>query len=677
ASGGSAGYDHKKMGITAKGAWESVKRHFRELGRDIQAEDFTVAGVGDMSGDVFGNGMLLSRHIRLVAAFNHMHIFVDPAPDPATSWAERRRLFDLPRSQWSDYDKALISPGGGVFERKAKSIALTPQVRDLLGVQGDRIEPNALVKAILRAPVDLLYLGGIGTYVKARAEGHADAGDRANDAVRIDGAELRARVVGEGANLGLTQRGRVELALAGGRINTDFIDNSAGVDCSDHEVNIKILLSALVRPAPGGAASAGSMSRAQRDALMAAMTDEVGELVLQDNYRQSLAITMMEIQAADSLEAHARFMRRLERSGRLDRAVEQLPDDEEIKARRAARKGLTRPELAVLLSYAKMDLYDSLLESDLPDDPLLVDDLVRYFPGPLRKEYRDAIRSHRLRREIIATTVTNSMVNRVGCAFVAEMEERSGQGAAAVARAYAVVRDVFGLRRLWAAVEELDGKVPAALQNAMLRETQRLIDRAVVWFLRNCPQPLNVSETQQAFAPGVGRLAARIAEMISSESRAVVGARAAGYTRQGAPMDLASRLAQLTQLSPAMEIVRIAQAGKRDVIEAGQAYFGLGERVGFDWLRKMALAMPRDTHWREMAAQAIVEDLVATQAELAQRLLQRGSGERAVEAWLAARGADAAHALALIDEMRRQESAMDFAMLAVANRTLRGLLAAA
>ena len=399
ASGGGAGYDHKGMGITARGAWESVKRHFREMDRDIQNEDFTAIGIGDMSGDVFGNGMLLSKHTRLIAAFDHRDVFIDPDPDPGKSWAERKRLFELPRSSWADYDAKLISKGGGVFSRKDKAVKLTPQIKTITGLDEDRVTPNELIHALLKAEVDLLWLGGIGTYVKAQDESHDDAGDRTNDGLRVNGRELGCKVVGEGGNLGFTQLGRIEYALAGGRLNTDAIDNSAGVDCSDHEVNIKILLGAVVAD--------GEMTEKQRNRLLAEMTDEVGELVLRNNYLQGQALTMLERHAATLLEPQARFMRGLERAGKLDRALEFLPDEEALAERQAAGRGLTRPELAVLFSYAKMTLYEQLLESDVTESEALTRDVVNYFPTPLRETYRDAILGHRLKSEVIATLTAN------------------------------------------------------------------------------------------------------------------------------------------------------------------------------------------------------------------------------------------------------------------------------
>ena len=449
ASGGSVGYDHKAMGITARSAWVSVQRHFRELGVDVQAEDFTVAGIGDMSGDVFGNGMLLSEHIRLVAAFDHRHIFLDPNPDAASSHAERARLFEVPRSSWADYDTSLISEGGGVFPRTAKSIPLTEQVREALDVEAESLTPIELMSAILRAPVDLLWNGGIGTYVKSKAETHADVGDKANDALRINGSELRAKVVGEGGNLGFTQRGRIEFALGGGKVNTDAIDNAGGVNCSDHEVNIKVLLDTVV--------AEGDMTVKQRNALLAEMTEAVAERVLRGSYTQTQALSLARVQAPAMLEVHERVMRDLEAAGRLDRAIEALPDAELIAERRTAGLGLTQPELAVMLAYSKIVLYAELLDSDLPEDPALDGELDRYFPSPLPERFGDVARRHRLKREIVATRVTNDLIDRAGSTFAFRLRDDTGASMADIARASVVSRDVFNVRSLWADVEALDG----------------------------------------------------------------------------------------------------------------------------------------------------------------------------------------------------------------------------
>ena len=445
ASGGSAGYDHKAMGITARGAWKLVKRHFRELGRNIETSDVTVVGVGDMSGDVFGNGMLMSRHLRLIGAFDHRHIFIDPDPDPARSFAERERLFHLPRSSWADYDASLISEGGGVFERSAKSVAISPQMKRVFGIEVDHLTPAELIRKLLGAAVDLLWFGGIGTFVKASDESHAEVGDRSNDALRIDSTEIRAKVVGEGANLGVTQRGRIAYALAGGRIDTDAIDNSAGVDTSDHEVNLKILIDRAI--------AARKLPASERDALLHGMTADVAALVLHDNYLQGQALSVAEARGVAALDRQIRLIRDLEKSGRLDRALEFLPDDETLAARAAQLQGLTRPELAVLLAYSKMTLDDELLASDLPDAPQLVEDLYAYFPPSLRERLGPQIPTHPLRREITATVVTNDLVNRVGITFVSDLRARTGRSAADITRAYLIVRDTFELQRLWAEIE--------------------------------------------------------------------------------------------------------------------------------------------------------------------------------------------------------------------------------
>ena len=499
ASGGSAGYDHKAMAITARGAWESVRLHFRELGTDVQKTDFTVAGIGDMSGDVFGNGMLLSPHIRLVGAFDHRHVFLDPNPDAAASFAERKRLFALPGSSWADYDPALISPGGGAFPRTAKSIPLSPEVRAALDVESDSLTPSELIHALLRARVDLLWNGGIGTYVKAAEERHAEVGDRANDAVRVDAEELRCRVVGEGGNLGFTQRARIAFARAGGRIFMDAIDNSAGVDCSDHEVNIKILLDTIVAD--------GDLTGKQRNAVLAEMADEVAALVLRDNYEQTQAIATSAAQAASMLEVHERYVRNLEQTGTLSRELECLPTDEGFDEREAAGGGLTAPEFATLLSHTKIALEQELLASDLPEDPYLSGELERYFPTRLREEFGAQLQRHPLRREIIASRVVNDLVNRAGTTFAFRLGDETGAGADEIARAYTAAREAFGLRGLWSEIEALDGRVPTQTQIAMLLRARILLERATRWLLRNRRRPLDIAATIARYAPGATALA--------------------------------------------------------------------------------------------------------------------------------------------------------------------------
>ncbi len=676
ASGGSAGYDHKAMGITARGAWESVKRHFRERGKDIQNEDFSVVGCGDMGGDVFGNGMLLSKHIRLVGAFNHLHIFVDPNPDAAASWKERKRLFDEARG-WDHYDPKKISKGGGVFERKAKSIKLTPEIQKLFKLNKESCTPNELIKAMLRADVELLWFGGIGTYVKASDESHAEVGDRGNDALRVDAPQLGAKVIGEGANLGMTQRGRIEYALAGGHCNTDSIDNSAGVDCSDHEVNIKILLGDVER--------SGDMTRKQRDQLLERMTEEVARLVLRDNYLQTQAISVTEKLGAHLLDRNARFMRTLERSGKLNRAIEFLPDDETVLERRNAGIGMARPEIAVLMNYAKIVLYEELMASDLPDDAFMAADLQAYFPRELQEGYPDRIARHRLHREIVATVVTNSVINRGGLAFVHEVREKTGLPADEICRAYAVAREVFGLRPIWAEIEALDTKVPAATQYEMLIECGRLIERATTWFLRTCEQPIDVGATIEAYGEGVATIAGRLDKLLGKADREHLDRRAKALTGKGVPKELAGKVAALGMLPPALDIVRIARTLGQSVENVGATYFTVGSRFGFDWLRGAASQLPTDDAWDKLALTAIVDDFYSHQSDLTLNVLQNAHGQSvgkgkkkeggdgAIEAWAERRAAMVNRTEQLLAELKTAGTP-DLAMLAVANRQLKSMV---
>ena len=671
ASGGSAGYDHKKMGITARGAWENVKRHFRELGVDIQETDFTAVGVGDMSGDVFGNGMLRSRHTRLLAAFDHRHIFVDPAPDPRTSFAERQRLFDLPRSSWADYDRALLSPGGFIVERGAKSVAMTAEARAVLGVEHNHVTPVELMRAILKAPVDLLFFGGIGNYVKAAGESHADAGDRANDALRIDGAELRVRVVGEGANLGATQRGRVEAAQNGVRINTDALDNSAGVDTSDHEVNIKIAL--------GDAVRRGAISVEERDRFLASMTDDVAALVLRNNYQQSQAITVAAAQAGAMHERHARMMRALDRGGRLDRAVEFLPDNDAMKRRATAGQPLTRPELSVLLAYGKLAANDEILDSDLPDDPLLEAELLRYFPPAMHQHYGEAIRRHRLRREIIALQVVNSMVNRVGGTFVLDIRERTGAGGADIARCFAIVRDSFALRDVWGGIEALDPALVAEAQTAMLIATQRLAERGTVWCLRNLARPVDMTAAVARLRAAVGALDADLEGLLPESESQQLKARAESFTRLGAPEALALKVARLDTLATTGDLANLADAAGVPETDVARVYFALAARLGLDWLRGAAERLPRDNHWTIMASAALIDDLAAAQRTLTASALQAAASaggpldaNALLDAWTASRREPLDRAARLVTDLKAQAS-VDVAMLTVAAQEMRSL----
>ena len=677
ASGGSAGYDHKKMGITARGAWESVKRHFRELGQDIQTTPFTVAGVGDMSGDVFGNGMLLSRHIKLVAAFDHRHIFIDPTPASEASWAERKRLFDLPRSSWMDYDRALLSAGGGIYDRAAKSIALSTEARSALGIEAPTMTPVDLMRAILAAPVELLYFGGIGTYVKASSESHADAGDRANDHVRIDAAKLRARVIGEGANLGFTQRGRIEAALAGAKLNTDALDNSAGVDTSDHEVNIKI--------ATGEAIARGLLARPDRDALLFSMTDEVASLVLRHNYQQSQAISVAEAQAGEAHDRLERFMRALERGtgtrgGRLDRTVEFLPDTAAMRTRGQNRQYLTRPELSVLLAYAKIDLHDEILESDLPDDPLLEGELLHYFPTALQEKYEPAIRAHRLRREIAALQVVNSLVNRCGPTFVRSVGLRTGAPAAAIARGFAVVRDAWKLRDLWGDIEALDPALKAEAQTRMLVASQHFLTRTVQWTLRRLPQPLDTLAATEQLGAAVLALGDLPSSLIGQSESAVLAERASAFEAMGAPAGVARRAASLETLAGAGDLMQASRANGCSIEEAARLYFRLGERLSLATLGIGAQKLPRDGQWPSQAALAMQDELAALHADLLASALRAAGPDGAADPDTALARWSEPRKLALdrVDRLLKEDlatvGALDLAMLSVATTELRSLV---
>ncbi|MFI6160841.1 NAD-glutamate dehydrogenase [Micromonospora haikouensis] len=613
ASGGSAGYDHKKMGITARGAWESVKRHFRELGHDTQAQDFTVVGVGDMSGDVFGNGMLLSEHIRLVAAFDHRHIFLDPDPDAAASYAERKRLFDLPRSSWENYDEKLISAGGGIHPRTAKSVPVSPQVRAVLGLDDDvtQLSPQELMKAILTAPVDLFWNGGIGTYVKASSETNAEVGDKSNDAIRVDGRSLRCRVVGEGGNLGCTQLGRIEYALAGGRIYTDFIDNAAGVDCSDHEVNIKILLNTAVAD--------GELTVPERDELLAGMTDEVAELVLRDNYDQARAINNSQAQAASLLPVHRRMINELERSGALNRALEALPPDEELAAR--TETGLTAPEFAVLLAYTKIVLEREILAEGLADEEWTTDVLVNYFPTPMRERFADRMGQHRLRRDIVTTVLVNEAINRGGITFVFRVVEETAASAADVIRAYVVVREVFGLRELWDAVEALDNKVDPELQTAVYLDTRRLLDRAVRWLVTNRRSPLDVPAEIARLRDGVARLLPGLENLFYGSEREGIAAHIDAMTSRGLPRGLAEQATRLMYSFGLLDVVETAATSGRDVGEVASVYFVLSDRFRVDSLLSKISLLPRADRWQTLARMALRYDLYAALAALTAEVL--------------------------------------------------------
>ncbi|MEU1761371.1 NAD-glutamate dehydrogenase [Micromonospora sp. NPDC005223] len=668
ASGGSAGYDHKKMGITARGAWESVKRHFRELGHDTQTQDFSVVGVGDMSGDVFGNGMLLSRHIRLVAAFDHRHVFLDPDPDSARSFQERKRLFDMPRSSWEDYDRDLISEGGGVYPRTAKSVPISPQVRAVLGLDEDvtQLSPQELMKTILTAPVDLFWNGGIGTYVKAASQTNAEVGDKSNDAIRVDGKGLRCRVVGEGGNLGFTQQGRIEYAATGGRIYTDFIDNAAGVDCSDHEVNIKILLNTAVAD--------GELDRPERDELLAQMTDEVAELVLRDNYDQARALNNAQAQAASLLPVHRRMINDLERSGALNRALEALPSDEELAVR--TESGLTAPEFAVLLAYVKIVLEREIVGEGLADEEWTTDILVNYFPTPLRQRFAERMGRHRLRRDIVTTVLVNEAINRGGISFVFRVVEETAASAADVLRAYVVVREVFGLRDLWDAVEALDNKVSPELQTAVYLDTRRLLDRAVRWLVTNRRSPIDVPAEIARLRDGVARLLPDLENRFWGTEREAIAAHIESLVERGLPRDLAEQATRLMYSFGLLDIVETAQAAGRDVDEVASVYFVLSDRFRVDALLSKISLLPREDRWQTLARMALRYDLYAALAALTAEVLGSTSEDvppvERVQEWEQANATSIHRAHRAMGEF--DESRADLSALSVLLRQIRTLV---
>ncbi|MEV0159448.1 glutamate dehydrogenase [Nonomuraea fuscirosea] len=673
ASGGSIGYDHKAMGITARGAWESVKYHFRTMGVDVQSTDFTVAGIGDMSGDVFGNGMLLSRHIRLVAAFDHRHIFVDPTPDAARTYAERQRLFELPRSSWEDYDAKLISAGGGVFPRTAKSIHLTPQMHEALGIPAGvtSMAPNDLISAILKAPVDLLWNGGIGTYVKSAAESNADVGDKANDGLRVNASDLRCKVIGEGGNLGFTQLARIEFALNGGLVNTDFIDNSAGVDTSDHEVNIKILLDQVVRD--------GELTDKQRNQVFTSMTDEVADLVLRDNYAQNVVLAASRSQAVEMLHIHARYLRKLERDGLVNRELEFLPSDKTLAERRQARLGLTAPEFAVLLAYTKLVADAELLGSDLPDDPYLASWLVSYFPSALRERFRTYMDEHPLRREIITTCVVNELVNSAGTTFTFRFGEETGASTPDIVRAYLVAREVFDLPSFYRAVESLDNEIDTATQIAMLLEARKLAERGARWLLVNRRPPLDLAGSVSFFMKGFNGLLAHIPKLLTGPDLAAYEDRRDSFAARGVPMELAERVAGMVPAYSTLDLVEISSLTGRPVSEVAEVYFDLADRLQLARLRERIIALPRDNRWNSIARSALRDDLYAAHASLTRDVLAHSKPglppEERLARWSDANSAAVSRARQTLSEIWESDN-FDLATLSVALRAIRTLVAA-
>ena len=665
ASGGSHGYDHKGMGITARGAWESVKRHFRSLDRDCQTQDFTCVGIGDMSGDVFGNGMMLFVHTCLLAAFDHRHVFLDPAPDAARAFVERQRLFKVPRSSWDDYDKSLISAGGGVYARSLKSIPISPEVRVALGLPSDveHMAPNDLLSAVLKAPVDLLFNGGIGTYIKATSETNADVHDRANNGLRINGAEVRAKIIGEGGNLGMTQKGRIEAAQKGVLLNTDFIDNSAGVDTSDHEVNIKILLNDAVRR--------NEITVDQRNTQLAAMSDEVGELVLLDNYRQNQAITLMEHQSVPRLGSMAHFIRTLEAEGTLDRQVENLPTDAELAERKSRGLGLTRPELAILLSYDKIRLYQQLLDSDVPEDPYLSKELMRYFPLPLHEKYAANMQRHRLKREIIATVVTNSTINRMGATFMMRMQEDTGQRPAAIAKAYTAAREILDARDLWAQIEALDSKVAEDTQMDAIKQIWSLLRHFTRWLLNRPGTTLDIAANAPVPARSVSALRSALPEVLTTTGKADFVSSQQKWEGLGLPADLALRLARMPVLRAALDMVEVAQQSGKSVENVARVFYELGEVLDLDWLRNQIEALPVEGRWHAQARGSLLDELNHQHRALASQVLMlpgEHGDQSPVQAWLQRDDPTLQYTRSMLAEILTQNA--DYPIASVAVRRL-------
>ncbi|KAA1155157.1 NAD-glutamate dehydrogenase [Pseudoalteromonas sp. FUC4] len=666
ASGGSVGYDHKKMGITAKGAWESVKRHFREMDIDCQTTDFTVVAIGDMAGDVFGNGMLLSKHIRLQVAFNHMHIFVDPNPDAATSYPERERLFNMPRSSWEDYNKELISAGGGVFSRAAKSITLSPEMKKMLGTKKASMTPNELMKASLMMEFDLLWNGGIGTYIKHSKETDADVGDRANDALRINGRDLGAKIIGEGGNLGATQLGRVEFAAKGGRVNTDFIDNVGGVACSDNEVNIKILLNGLV--------AEGDLTRKQRDELLYSMTDEVSELVLKDCYRQTHTISITQSKGTSTLKEKIRFIHALEKEGKLNRAIEFIPSDEELAERAAAGKDLTRPELSVLVSYAKMVLKESLVSDEITENPYYRQLLVKSFPRPLREKFNDAMNNHPLRKEIIATKLANSIVNDMGLNFMVRMHEETGANEAEIAMCYSIASEIFEMRETWSSISALDNKIPAAVQTEMLYQLRRTVRRATRWFLRHRNKSQTIEQGIEFFAPTFKDLSDNLnTYMIEKENDRIV-IEANKLIDAGVPTDIAKRIVSLSSLFSVMDLAEVANSSGKSISMVSNTYFKLGARMGLHWFLEQITKQPVVNHWQALARSSYREELDWQQRTLSEVVLNSFEGDESdvdsqIDEWMDSQDLLLQRWKQMLAEFKTSQS-HDFAKFSVALREL-------
>jgi glutamate dehydrogenase len=670
ASGGSAGYDHKGMGITAKGAWEAVKRHFSEIGIDTQVQDFTAVGIGDMSGDVFGNGMLLSEHIRLVAAFDHRHIFLDPTPDAQSGFAERKRLFALPRSSWADYDTSLISGGGGVWEKTVKAIPISAEARCALGLGDDvnELSPPELVRAILLAPVDLLWNGGIGTYIKSSSESNSDAGDKANDSVRVDGKDLRVRVIGEGGNLGATARGRIEFCQTGGKMNTDALDNSAGVDCSDHEVNIKVLLDQL--------ASSGDLGVEARNQLLAEMTDEVAHLVLQDNVTQNRVIGVARSRSTSMLPVHQRVITDLELNKGLDRELEALPSDDEIERRIAAGAGLTSPELATLMAQVKLELKDEVLASDVPDAHEFVDILPQYFPNQLHERFDGQIRVHPLRREIVTTMIVNDVIDNAGITFVYRIVEETGAAPSDAVRAFQAAVEIFGLRDLWQRIRETPA--PTEHLDRLEIETRRTLDRAARWLLTNRPQPISVSAEIARYTPAVAELTPAVIDWVPQGRRTELDARAKVTAAHGVPFDLALEVHGLLESHPLLDVCDLAEISDRSSAEIGELWFGIDDFLRVEPLLQSVSGLDRRDRWHALARLALRDDVYRSARSLCLDVIAAAPGSDStttamIESWAATNQSRLARGRAALHDIFSAPS-QDLAQLSVAAQQLRSLV---
>ncbi|MEJ2064622.1 MAG: NAD-glutamate dehydrogenase [Reinekea sp.] len=665
ASGGSNGYDHKKMGITARGAWVSVQRHFRELGIDVQNDPITAIGIGDMAGDVFGNGLLRSRTVKLVGAFNHMHIFVDPSPDVEKSFAERQRLFDLPRSSWEDYSSALISKGGGIFKRTAKSIPISKEMRGVFGIEANRLSPNELISAMLKAPVDLIWNGGIGTYVKASYESNVDIGDKANDLLRVDGRDLRCKVIGEGGNLGFSQLGRIEFNLNGGRCFTDFIDNAGGVDCSDHEVNMKILLDDMV--------ASGDMTVKQRNSTLEKLTEDVSRLVLTNNYRQTQALGVAFTESLQRIEEYRRLINSMESTGKLNRELEFLPSDDLISERKANNFGLTRPELSVLISYVKGDLKEALAKEELANDPFVVHIVETEFPAAMKKKYGAQMRSHRLHKEIIATQVANDMINYMGISFFNRLYESTGASPVDAAKAYLAAREIYGLHQIWADIEALDHQISSELQSMMILRSQRMVRRASRWLIKNYRIGIDIENTIGLFRNALQGLEANLESVLPESANEVWLKDAADMIEQGVPEVLARKVAASEMLYTALGIIAVAQSLNRDSLNVAHGYFSVGDALGLELFTRQVNSLTVTSHWQALARESFRDDLEWQQRRITQGLFaQMGEGDNlddTIARWLTDNEILVNRWLRIMNEIRSVNEP-EFSMYSVAIREL-------